>query len=139
MARNIREVMTGSPVCLSPQTTLTEAAQQMDDHDIGDVLVVEDDQLRGLVTDRDIVVRAVAKGRDPKSTTLAEVCTADVATVEPDEQVSRAVDIMREHAVRRLPVVEGGRPVGIVSIGDIAIEQDSTSALAEISAAPSNN
>jgi CBS domain-containing protein len=139
MARTVREVMTGSPVCLSPQTTLPDAARQMDEHDIGDVLVVDNDKLVGMVTDRDIVVRAIAQGRDPSSTTLGEISTGDLVTVDADDQVSRAVELMREHAVRRLPVVEGGRPVGIVSIGDLAVEEDSTSALADISAAPSNN
>lgn len=137
MARTVREVMTRSPVCLSPQTTLTEASHAMAEQGIGDVLVLDGD-LRGVVTDRDIVVRALANNRDPASTTLAEILSGDVVAVAPDDPVSRAVQLMRERAIRRLPVCEGDQPVGIVSIGDLAVEQDPSSALADISAAAPN-
>jgi CBS domain-containing protein len=100
---------------------------------------VEDDgQVRGIVTDRDIVVRAVADGRDPASTTLGEVGSTDVVALSPDDTVERAVEIMRQKAIRRVPVVEGGRAVGIVSIGDLAAERDPDSALADISSARPN-
>jgi CBS domain-containing protein len=136
MPQSIREVMTADPVSLSATTSLTDAARRMRDEDIGDVLVSDGDRLRGVVTDRDIVVRAVAEGRDITSTTLADVCSTDVITVGPSDSVDDAVRMMSEHAVRRIPVVENGRPVGIVSIGDVAIERQPNSALADISAAP---
>jgi len=135
MAQTISDVMTPDPVVLAPTTSLTEAAARMRDLGIGDVLVADDEQLRGLVTDRDIVVRAVADGCDPNTTTLAEVCTAEVWALDPDSSIDEAIRLMGENAIRRLPVVELGRPVGIVAIGDLAVQLDPTSALADISAA----
>ncbi|GAA2520040.1 CBS domain-containing protein [Pilimelia columellifera] len=132
----VRDVMTTDPICLTPEASLAEAAQRMRDSDIGDVLVVEGNQLRGIVTDRDIAVRAVAAGRDPSATSVKEIASGQVKTISADEPVSNAVSMMRKHAVRRLAVCEGAKPVGVVSIGDLAQEQDRTSALADISAAP---
>lgn len=139
MAQKVREVMTSAPVTLRPGQPLTTAAAAMRDQGIGAVLVADDGTLKGIVSDRDIVVRAVADGRDPGSTTLADVCSSDLVTVTPDEDADEAVRRMRQHAIRRIPVVaEGGKPVGIVSIGDLAIERDERSALADISAQPPN-
>ena len=101
---------------------------------VGSVLVVENNQLKGLVTDRDIVVRAVADGRDPRTTAIAEVCSPDLVAAAPDDDADTAVQRMREHGVRRIPAVEKGRAVGVLSIGDMAIERDERSALADISA-----
>ena len=92
----------------------------------------------GLVTDRDIVVRAVAGGRNPADIKVADICSSDLEAVQPDQSVSEAIRLMREHAVRRIPVVSEGRPVGILSIGDLAIDRDEESALADISAAAGN-
>ena len=139
MAKTIRDVMTPDPVCLTETATVAEAARQMSDSDIGDVLIKDSRGLRGMVTDRDIVVRAIAAGRDPNTTTVSEILTADPICASPDDDVNTAVDLMRRHALRRLPVCEGDRLMGIVSIGDLAIEQDSRSALADISAAPANH
>jgi CBS domain-containing protein len=139
MGKKIRDVMTDSPHMLAPSATVEEAARLMRDADIGDVLVFEDDAIRGIVTDRDITLRVVAEGNDITNTTLGEICTSEVITVAPDDSEKQAVRLMREHAVRRLPVVDNGRPVGIVSIGDLAIDLDTDSALADISAAPANN
>jgi CBS domain-containing protein len=130
--------MTAKPVALQAGTTLVEAARAMRDHDVGDVLVLEDDRLRGIVTDRDIAIRAVAEGRDPSSTVLGEICSGADVTVAPDDTVDRAVELMRQRAVRRLPVVENGRPIGIVSLGDLAVERDPQSTLSDISAADPN-
>jgi CBS domain-containing protein len=139
MAQKVREVMTSAPVTMHPGQPLTTAAAAMRDQGIGAVLVADGGKLTGIVSDRDIVVRAIADGRDPGSTTLADVCSGDTVTVTPDEDAEEAVRRMREHAVRRLPVVaDGGKPVGIVSIGDLAIERDERSALADISAQPPN-
>lgn len=139
MAKTIREIMTPDPVCLTDDATVADAARHMRDSDIGDVLIKDSSGLRGMITDRDIVIRAVATGRDPSTTTVSEILSADPICASPNDDVSVAVDLMRRHALRRLPVCEGDRLMGIVSIGDLAIEQDSRSALADISAAPANH
>jgi CBS domain-containing protein len=136
MAQSIREVMTPDPVTLPATATLEEAARCMKDEDIGDVLVVDNGVLRGIVTDRDIVIRGLAEGR--ASARLGDICSSELVALLPDDSVDDAVRLMREHAVRRLPVVEDGKPVGMVSIGDLAVERDRESALADISAAPAN-
>jgi CBS domain-containing protein len=140
MPQRISEVMTSNPVAMTTDATLQAAAQAMRDRDIGDVIVTKPDgTLCGIVTDRDIVVRGIAEGVDPGSATLDDVCKHQVVTVGPDEPVAAAVKAMEEHAIRRLPVVDNGSLVGIVSIGDLAVERDPESALGEISAAPPNN
>ncbi len=138
MAQVVREVMTGDPVCLDSDVTLSDAARQMRERDIGDVLLIEHERISGVLTDRDLVVRGVAEGRDPRGTTAGEIASQQLVTVAPDETVGRAVELMREYAVRRLPVCDDGQPVGVVSIGDLAVEQDPLSALADISATPAN-
>ncbi|MET8295603.1 CBS domain-containing protein [Streptomyces sp. NPDC005180] len=136
MARKVREVMTGNPVAVARTTSLAEAARVMRDADIGDVLVVDEGRLRGILTDRDLVVRAVAGDRDPAETAVEAVCTTDLVTVGPDEGVDQAITLMRRKALRRLPVVTGdGELVGVVSLGDLVVEQDPGSALAAIAAA----
>jgi CBS domain-containing protein len=138
MAQQVREIMTSAPVTVGALTAVSEVAQRMRDQDIGAVLVTEGDQLRGLVTDRDLVVRVIAERKDPADTTVRDALSADLVTVTPDDEVTRAVELMREHSLRRLPVVEGKTPVGIVSLGDLAIERDPSSALGDISAARPN-
>jgi CBS domain-containing protein len=136
MAQTVREVMTTQPVMVEPTTMVTDIAKQMDREDIGEVLVVDQGRLCGLVTDRDIVVRAIAEGRDPGSTRVDEICTHEIVSVSPNDSVDEAVRIMGDRAIRRLAVIEGGAPVGVVSIGDIAVMREPESALGEISAAP---
>jgi CBS domain-containing protein len=138
MPQSIREVMTADPRTVEPSASLAEAAQAMRDDDVGAVLVVDRGTVAGIVTDRDIAVRAVAEGADPKSTKVADVCSADLTTLTVDQTVEDAIRLVREHNVRRIPVVQDGRPAGIVTIGDLAIERDPGSALADISAAPPN-
>lgn len=139
MPQSIREVMTSNPVILPATTPVADAACRMKDEGIGDVLVVDGNELRGLVTDRDIVIRAVADGRDTTTTTLADVCSpTPLVTLAPTDDVDDAVRLMSTSAVRRLPVVENGQAIGIVSIGDLAMERDPQSALADISAAAPN-
>jgi CBS domain-containing protein len=138
MAKSIRDVMTRDPVTIDANAPVVDAARQMKTRDIGDVVVLDGGRVAGVVTDRDIVVRAVADAKDPQTTRIADVCSRDLVTVPSSASIEDAVRLMREHAVRRLPVVDDGRPVGIVSIGDLAIERDSGSALADISAAPGN-
>jgi CBS domain-containing protein len=130
MARTIREVMTPEPVTLPLNATLTEAARLMRDEKVRSVLVAHDGRLCGLLTDRDIVVRAVAAGRDLTGTCLAEICSAGIVTVGPGDETDVALRLMREHAVGRLPVVVDGRPVGIVSIGDLTSDRDDAPTLA---------
>jgi CBS domain-containing protein len=132
--------MTPDPVEVSPDQTLVEVARLMRDNGVGSVLVTDGGQLRGIVTDRDIVVRAVAEGLDPQGETVDTVFSGqELVTVTSDTPMDDAVERMRRNAVRRLPVVDdSGRAVGIVSIGDLAIEGDGESALADISAAPPN-
>ena len=139
MAQKVREIMTTNVVSLPCSAPITDAARRMKEADIGDVIVLADGTMCGLVTDRDIVLRAVAEGKDTRSATLEEICTHDVATVGPDDSIEQAIQVIRQRAVRRVPVVENGRPVGIVSIGDLAIERDEDSALADLSAAEGNN
>ena len=140
MAQTIRDVMSSKPVTLRLEDTVYSAAEAMKKNDIGDVLVIDsDNKIAGIVTDRDIAVRAVAEGRDPSATQLSDVCSSNIASVSPDDPISTAVDTMRERAIRRLPVVDGDTPVGVVSIGDLAIDLDKRSALADISAAPAND
>ena len=137
--REIREVMTAAPETVTPDTTLRDTAKLMEGADIGDVLVVEDEQLRGIVTDRDIALRGVAHGLNPATTKVNEVFTPSAISVSPTASVDEAIRLMRQHDVRRMPVVESGRPIGIVSLGDLAASTDASSALADISAAPPNN
>ena len=92
----------------------------------------------GLVTDRDLVVRVLAAGRDPRTTRLGEVCSRQTRTLAPDDEIAEAIGLIRRHAVRRIPIVEQGRAVGIVTIGDLALQRDRNSALAAVSGAPSN-
>lgn len=131
--------MTRDPRTVGADDPVANAAQIMRDSDIGDVIVTEGDQVKGIVTDRDIVVRGVAEGRDAQSTKVSEVCTTGVETIEPDTSVDDALRMMREHDIRRLPVVQGGSPVGIISIGDLAVEREPDSTLADISAASPDN
>lgn len=138
MAQRVAEVMTRKPLALQAGTSLVEAARAMRDHDVGNVLVLDDVSVRGIVTDRDIVVRAVADGRDPAATVLAQISSEEPVCVTEDDTVDHAVELMRRHAVRRLPVVDQGQPVGIVSLGDLAVERDPSSALGHISAADPN-
>jgi CBS domain-containing protein len=138
MAQPIRELMTPNPVALPGTASVHEAATAMRDAQIGDVVVIEHNEVCGIVTDRDIVVRTVAERRDPATTVLADICSHSLVTVTPTDSVEEAVRLMRTHAIRRLPVVEGGQAVGIVSLGDLAVERDPRSALGGISGAPPN-
>ncbi|MGH2753938.1 MAG: CBS domain-containing protein [Actinomycetota bacterium] len=140
MAETIRNVMSTDPVSLPASAPITKAAQAMRDSDIGDVIVLDDSQqVCGIVTDRDITVRAIADGRDPSSTKLGDICTRELQSLGPDASVGDAVRLMTDKAIRRLPILDGGKPVGIVSIGDLAATHDPESGLADISSAPANN
>lgn len=137
MAQRVSELM-ASPITIPASASLVDAAKTMREQNIGDVVVADGDRPLGVLTDRDIVVRAVAEGRTPANTPVSELCSGEVVVVGPEDDVTRAVHLMRERAVRRLPVVTDGRLVGVISLGDLAIERDETSALADMSAADPN-
>jgi CBS domain-containing protein len=139
MARFVRDVMTDNPRTLERSASAVDAARIMRDEDVGTVVITDGDQLHGILTDRDIVVRGIAEGRSAEELQVGDICTTDLTALGPDDSIDEAIRQIREKHIRRLPVVEGGRPVGILSIGDLAIERDQESALAEISAASPNN
>lgn len=134
------QVMTRDPVELLETETVVEAARVMRDKDIGDVIVLDDTggRVKGIVTDRDVVIRAVANGRDLAHTTLSAICSEDIVCVGPGEPLDKVVELMRQKAIRRMPVVDGDHAIGIISIGDLAEQLDPRSALADISQAPPN-
>jgi CBS domain-containing protein len=136
MAQQVKELMTERPITLGRDASLAEAARLMRDRGIGDVIVVDGDDAEGIVTDRDIVIRGVAEGADPETTRLGQVISAELVSVAPDDPVERAIQLMREKAVRRLPVLESGKPVGVLSLGDLAVARDGDSVLADISEEP---
>ena len=138
MPQSIRDVMTPSPRAMDARASVQEAAKAMLDDDIGDVIVCDGDTVCGIVTDRDITIRTVAHGKDPAATKLGEICSEDLTSLSLGDTVDDAVRLMREKAIRRIPVLDDGKPVGIVSIGDLAIDLDADSALADISKAPAN-
>lgn len=139
MAKTLQDVMSTTPVTLPATASVAQAAMRMRDDDIGDVIVMDGGRVCGILTDRDVVVRAVAEGCDPASTPISDVCTRDLVTLSPQDDVKRAIDLMKQKAIRRIPVCQDGNPVGIVSIGDLAIESSGEKALADISAAKPNN
>jgi CBS domain-containing protein len=120
MGTSIKEVMTRDVRACEPNATVTDAAKVMAQEDVGPVPIVEDGRLVGIVTDRDIVVRVVAEGRDPNATTVKEIASTDLVTVSPGDDLDEALNLLAERQVRRLPVVEGDRLVGIVAQADVA-------------------
>lgn len=130
----VGEFMTTRLVTMDANDTITAAAQEMRDSAIGDVVVTDGDTVVGIITDRDITVRSVADQRDPDSTTLRQISSTDLITVNPNDDAVAAADLMRTYAVRRLPVMDDGRLVGLISIGDLAVEREPQSVLADISA-----
>ena len=139
MAQSIREIMTADPRTVESGATVAEAAREMRDGDVGSVVVVENGTVAGIVTDRDIAVRVVAEGLDPDATRVGDAATMRPVTLTVDQTVEDAIRLVREQNVRRIIVLQDGRPAGIVSLGDLAIERDTDSALAEIASEPPNN
>ena len=135
----VGEFMTTRLVTMDVNETLAAAAREMRDSAIGDVVVTEGDGVTGIVTDRDITVRGVAERLDPDTATLSQITTTDVVTVSQYDDAVAAADLMRTYAVRRLPVIDNGRLIGLVSIGDLAVEREPQSVLADISADDPNN
>jgi CBS domain-containing protein len=138
--REVWEAMTPLPTSITSTRSLAEAARMMAERDIGDVLVTEpgSDRILGILTDRDIAIRAVAEGSDPRSTSVGDVMSRDLTTILPRDTVDHAMRRMKAAHVRRLPVMEDGQPIGVISMGDVSRELDAGDALADISTAPPN-
>jgi CBS domain-containing protein len=137
--REIRDVMTAAPETIELDAPIRDAATVMARSDIGSVIVVEGGQNRGIITDRDIALRVVGEGGDPVTMTVSQVMTPFPASIAPTASVHEAVQVMREHDIRRLPVVEAGRPVGMVALADLSWSPEAQALLADISSAPPNN
>ena len=135
----VREIMTTEPRFAAPDTTLEEIATLMKEEDVGVIPVVDDGEVTGLVTDRDIVVRCIAAGKNPAECTAEDIMSGEVRMIEPDADLDDAADIMAEVQIRRLPVVEDGRLIGMITLGDIAVkaaeeeEQTTAETLEEVS------
>ena len=140
MGTKVHEVMTDRPRAVTPETTVYEAAQLMKNDDIGSLPMLDGEQLAGMVTDRDIVIRAIAEGKDPRGMPVREVASRELVTVNADEELSSALQLMASQQVRRLPVVDdAGRLVGILAQADVAVEakeKDVGEMVEEISKSP---
>jgi len=129
----VSDIMHPDPISLDVSSTVAEAAQAMRTKDIGNVVIVEEDNIIGILTDRDIVVRCIAENKDPESTDVGSICSRGVTTLSPGDSVDFAWKLMKSHSVRRLPVVQQGHAIGIVSMGDLAKFSDPDSALSQVS------
>lgn len=116
----IKDIMSDKVACVNPQTTVVEAAQLMQKHDVGAIPVCEGQKILGIVTDRDIVVRNVAHGKDPHATLVSDVMSTGVKSISPDMSLNQAAGIMADQQIRRLPVIENDHLVGMISLGDLA-------------------
>jgi len=126
MAKSVRDAMTLDPRSIGQSASVVEAAQLMREEDIGSLPITDEEKLVGMLTDRDITTRVVAQAGDPKATSVGEVYSRDLISVEPDNDLEEALGLMARHQVRRLPVVENGRLVGIVAQADIALKESET-------------
>lgn len=132
MTRKMRDIMSPAPVCMAATESVSAAAKAMKEHGISTVLVVTDGALDGLLTDRDITIRVLAENRNPLTTRVGDICSAELAVLGPDDDVEQARRLVRERAVRRIPIVLDGIPVGVVSVGDLALEKGRRSALCDL-------
>jgi CBS domain-containing protein len=135
MADTVAEVMTSYPMTIERTENVAEAARRMAAADAGDVIVVDNGTVYGILTDRDIAIRLVAHDKSPSTPVSEIVSDGDLQTVTPDMSIDQAISLMRQRGVRRSPVVERGRAVGVVSLGELAIEREPTSVLAKLFAA----
>ena len=124
MAKSVRDAMTGDPRSIGATASVVEAARLMREAHIGSLPITDGDKLIGMITDRDITTRVVAEAADPKATSVGDVYSQDLISVEPDNDLREALQLMARHQVRRLPVVEKGRLVGIVAQADIALKEN---------------
>ena len=138
MAESVRDAMTEDPRSIGKSVSVVEAARVMREQDIGSLPITDDEMLVGMITDRDITTRVVAEAADPNLTSVEDVYSRDLISVEPDNDLDEALQLMARHQVRRLPVVENGRLVGIVAQADIALrENEKTGQLVEAISEPS--
>ena len=121
-AKSVRDAMTEDLRSIATSASAVDAAQRMREGDVGSLPVVENEMLVGMITDRDITTRVVAEAADPRTTSVEDVYSRDVVTVEPDTSLDEALRLMARHQVRRVPVVEKGKLVGIVAQADIALK-----------------
>ncbi len=124
MAKIVRDAMTEEPHSIGASASVVEAARLMREGHIGSLPVTEDERLVGMITDRDITTRVVAESAAPETTSVGEVYSRDLISVEPDHDLDEALELMARHQVRRLPVVENGRLVGVVAQADIALKDN---------------
>jgi CBS domain-containing protein len=123
MGKKVREAMTTRPRSATPETSLSQVAEIMAREEVGAVPIVVDDRLVGIVTDRDLVVRAIAAGKDPRGMPAREIASDEVISVEPEQDLDDALELMARHRIRRLPVVEeGDRLVGMLAQADVALQ-----------------
>lgn len=137
MDKKVRDIMTPDPVGVYYDQTISDTARVMRDAGVGAVLVVNGESLSGVVTDRDLVIRGIAEGAGPESP-VGPLCSAKLVGVDAAADAVEAERLMRENAVRRLPVIDNGQIVGIVSMGDLAVSADADSPLAAVSKAQAN-
>ena len=139
MSKSVRDAMTENPRSIAASASVVDAARLMREAHIGSLPITDDEKLVGMITDRDITMRVVAEAADPKVTSVEDVYSQDLISVEPDNDLEEALRLMARHQVRRLPVVENGRLVGIVAQADIALREDETKtgALVEAISKPS--
>ena len=138
MPNTIADVMSEAVVTVDASDPITSIAREMRDRDVGDVLVMRGGSVCGIVTDRDVVVRGLASGL-ANDLVAGDLCSTQLFVVTPETSISDAARLMADHAVRRLPVVQGDMPMGMVSLGDLAVESGEDSVLSRISAAPANS
>lgn len=133
--------MTSDPTWIDAKETVDKAAQQLAREDVGSLPICEDGKLTGVITDRDIVVKVIAEGQDPAKVKVGELAQGEAVTIGADDPIDELVKTMREHDVRRLPVIDGTDLVGVVAQADVAVELGDRAGelVADISAASSNN
>lgn len=136
MSQTVQDIMHTNVSCCIPEDNMYEAALKMETLNVGAIPIVSDDQLIGMITDRDIVIRGVAQ-KKPNSSKITELMSDQIITATPDMSVQEAAQLMAKHQIRRLPIVEGSKLVGICSLGDIAVrdqfDHEAEEALSEIS------
>lgn len=139
----VREVMTSSVDWVKPDTSVVEVAKLMKKDDVGSIPICKGNQLIGIVTDRDIVLKVVASGGDTNNTSVQDIMSTDIISVTSNQDVHEAADLMSKYQIRRLPVVEQGKLLGILAIGDLAIEKihinEAGDALSGISQGPAHH
>jgi CBS domain-containing protein len=142
MSRSARDIMTADPTWVDAEDTIEAAAKLLADQGVGSLPICDGGRITGMLTDRDIVVRVIATGMDPSMVTAGELAQGEAVTIGADDSVDELVRTMREHDVRRVPVIDGRKLVGIVAQADVATElgaQHAGELLVDISSAPAND